>query len=61
MLMPRQKKMMSLALDPDLLARLDDWLAAQEFPPTKTAVIEAAIKAFLDDREKPHKSSKKSV
>lgn len=55
MLMPRQKKMLSLAIDPVLLDRLDDWLAKQEFPPTKTAVIEAALKAFLDGREKPKK------
>lgn len=51
MLMARQKKMVSLALDPALLVRLDKWLAAQEFPPTKTAVMEAALKLFLDGRD----------
>lgn len=51
MLMPRQKKMTSLALDPAVLVRLDKWLAKQEFPPTKTAVVEAALREFLDRRE----------
>ena len=50
--MARLKKMISLALDPDLLKRLETWLAKQEFPPTKTAVIEAALRDFLDAREK---------
>ena len=51
MLMPRLKKMTSLALEPALLARLDKWLEQQEFPPTKTAVVEAALREFLDRRE----------
>ena len=50
--MPRIKKMVSLALDPDLLRRLDAWAAKQEFPPTKTAVLEAALREFLDKRDK---------
>lgn len=50
--MPRLKKMMSLALDPALIKRLEAWLSKQEFPPTKTAVIEAALREFLEDREK---------
>lgn len=56
----RTKHVINLALDPVLLERLDEWLAAQEFPPTKTAVIEAAIKAFLDGREPPKKAPKKA-
>lgn len=50
--MTRTKKMVSLALDPDLLARLDAWIAKQEFPPTKTAVLETALREFLQKREK---------
>ena len=50
--MGRLKKPVTYALDPELLARLDRWIAAQEFPPTKTAVIEAALRAFLDGRER---------
>ena len=50
--MPRLKKMTSYALDPALLKRMDAWLSKQEFPPTKTAVIEAALREFLDARER---------
>lgn len=50
-IMPRLKKPKSLALDPDLLDRLDAWLAKQEFPPSQTAAWEAAMKEFLDKRE----------
>lgn len=48
--MSRKKKMVSFALDPEILAELDAWLAKQEFPPSKTAVVEAALKAFLEAR-----------
>lgn len=50
--MARLKKMISLALDPALLERLDVWLAKQELPPTKTAVLELALREFLDRRER---------
>jgi hypothetical protein len=46
----RRKTMVSFAIDPDLLKELEDWLACQEFPPTKTAVIEASIRRFLADK-----------
>lgn len=49
--MARKKKMVTLTLDPELVERLENWLKGQEFPPAKNAVIEAALKAFLDDRE----------
>ena len=49
--MARKKLPVSFALDPDLVKRLEAWLARQEFPPSKTAVVEAAIKAFLDARD----------
>ena len=45
--MGRNKKQIGLALDADLLANLDDWLAAQRFPPSRTAVIEDLIREFL--------------
>lgn len=48
--MKRLKKMISLALDPELLARLEKWVAAQDVPPSKTAVHEAALREFLDKR-----------
>ncbi len=50
--MVRLKKPVSLALDPDLLERLEAWIARQEFPPSKTAVFEAALQEFLERREK---------
>jgi Arc/MetJ-type ribon-helix-helix transcriptional regulator len=50
--MTRLKKMMSLALDPDLLRRMDAWISKQEFPPTKTAVLETALREFLDKRDR---------
>jgi len=39
--------MVSLALDPDLLKQVDEWLANQTFPTTKTAVFEIALRDFL--------------
>jgi predicted transcriptional regulator len=50
--MARSKKLMTFYLAPELLKRLDVWLAKQEFPPTKTAVVEAALREFLDARER---------
>jgi predicted transcriptional regulator len=50
--MARLKKMVSLALDPELLKRLDKWIAGQDVPPSKTAVHEAALREFLDKRER---------
>lgn len=51
MSMARIKKMVSYALDPELLARLNKWLARQDVAPSKTAVIEAALREFLEKRE----------
>ena len=48
--MGRIKKHVNLALDPDLLERLDEWMKAQEAPWTKTAVFELALKEFLEKR-----------
>lgn len=50
--MPRIKRPTSTALDPDLLDRLEAWIAKQEFPPNKTAVFETALREFLEKREK---------
>lgn len=52
MLMTRIKKPVSYALDPKLLERLEAWLKRQEFPPTKTKIMEAALSDWLDRREK---------
>ncbi len=50
--MARRKKMVSLAFDPKLLERLEKWIAAQDVRPSKTAVHEAALREFLDKRDK---------
>lgn len=55
MSMARLKKMVSYALDPDLLKRLDAWLARQDPAPSKTAVIETALRDWLDGREAKEK------
>lgn len=49
--MARRKKMVTLTLDPELVERLEAWLSQQEFPPAKNAVIEAALRKWLDERE----------
>lgn len=46
--MARLKKMVSFALDRDLIDQLDAWLEKQEIRPSKTAVVEAAIRQFLE-------------
>lgn len=57
--MARIKRPLNLALEPELLDRLDAWIARQEFPPTKTAVFEAALRAWLDAREAEPKKRQK--
>ena len=49
--MARKKKMVTLTLEPDLVQRLEDWISRQDFPPAKNAVVEAALKAWLDEKE----------
>lgn len=49
--MARNKKMVTLTFDPELIERLEAWLKRQEFPPAKNAVLEAALKAWLDERD----------
>lgn len=49
--MPRKDKPISLALDPELLAEIDQFIRDQEFPPTKKQVFEAALRAFLDAKK----------
>jgi hypothetical protein len=50
--MARLKRPTNLALDPELLDRLEAWIARQELPPSKTAVFELALREFLDARER---------
>jgi len=48
----RIRPMVSFTLDPDVVERLEAWLGKQEFPPTKSQVVETAIRDWLDRREK---------
>ena len=48
----RNKTRISLDIAPELHERLEAWLKKQEFPTTKTAIIEAALREFLDSRER---------
>ncbi len=50
--MARPKTRISLDIAPELHERLEAWLSRQEFPTTKTAAIEAALREFLNKREK---------
>ena len=49
--MARLKKLLSIYIDPKLLEQFEVWLAAQEFPPTKTAAVEVALREFLESRK----------
>jgi hypothetical protein len=53
MSMARLKRHLNLALDPALLDRLDAWIAKQEIPPSKTAVVETALRTWLDAKDRP--------
>ena len=50
--MARIKKPLHLYVDGTLIERLDAWIRAQDVQPSKTACIEAAIREFLDARNK---------
>ena len=50
--MARNKTRISLDIAPDLNGRIEAFISKQEFPTTKTAVIEAALREFLGKREK---------
>lgn len=50
--MARNKKMVTLTLSPEIVERLEKWLNSHEFPPAKNLVIEAALKAYLEEKER---------
>jgi len=50
MSMARHKKPTNLALDPDILDRIEAWIGSQEMPVTKTWVFEKALSEFLEKR-----------
>jgi hypothetical protein len=49
--MARLKRPLNLSIDPEIHDRIDAYIARQEVPPSKTAIVEAALRAWLDDRE----------
>lgn len=50
--MARNKKMVTLTLSPEIVERLENWLKGHEFPPAKNLVVEAALKNYLDEKER---------
>jgi hypothetical protein len=52
MLKARKKTPLNLAIDTALLKQVVAWISRQDVPPSKTAVLEAALREFLDAREK---------
>lgn len=46
--MPRVNKPVNTTIPPDLLAEVDDWIAAQPIPPKRSQVIVAALRLWLD-------------
>lgn len=49
--MARINKPVNTTIPPDLLKRLDEWIASQPVPPSRSGVIAAALKRFLDDQD----------
>lgn len=52
MLDMRKRLPTNITLDPEVLSKLDDWIAAQAVTPKRSAVIETAIREFLDRNQK---------
>lgn len=52
MLMARKKTVATFTISPEVIDRLEKWLASHELPPGKSAVVEKALVEFLDRREK---------
>jgi hypothetical protein len=48
--------MVTLTLDHDVVKRLKAWIEKQEPQPRQNAVVELAIKRFLDEKEPRHEN-----
>lgn len=59
MTMARDKIRLHLAIDPHLAQWLDEWLESMEFPPSKTTVIEGALKRVLETEASTFEPGKK--
>jgi hypothetical protein len=43
-----ETKPVNFRLSAELMARLDAWIAKQNFPPNRTAVVARALEEYLD-------------
>jgi hypothetical protein len=57
----RHKQMVTFTIDPDVIERLKAWIDRQEPQPRQNAVVETAIKRFLDENEPDGEKSQKSL
>ena len=53
-----KRTQIGIKLQPELIRRVDAFRKRQEFPPTRTDVIERAIEEYLQRSEKPLRSRK---
>ena len=49
----QHRQLTGVRLPPELLDRLEDFCSAQKLKPSRTRVIEVAIREFLDREESP--------
>lgn len=49
----RPKKPVSYSLDPALLDEMDKWIASHPAPPSKTAIMEIALREFFERHPAP--------
>lgn len=49
--MLRKTAHIDIRVEPELLARIDDWLDQQRIPPTRSAAIVRMIEEFLEREE----------
>ena len=50
--MARKKTVATFTISPQVIERLEKWLASLELSPGKSAVVEKALVDFLDRKEK---------
>lgn len=53
--MGRNRTPINLTLDPEVVRKLDAWIEDQPYRVGRSAVVEAAIKAYLERQEQPKK------
>lgn len=53
-----KRTQIGIKLQPELIRRIDAYCKRQDFPPTRTDVIERAIEEYLQRSDKPLRSRK---